>query len=347
MKKMMGGRKILVLVIIVFAVMLSSFGFYGYQIFFVPNILVDQQSRYFPIYDGTTFKELQNRLDDERIVGNLMAFSFVARIKGYDTEIKPGMYYLEEGMSNINAINMLRAGRQVPVRLTFNSARRLEDLAPKLTSSVQIDSADIAPLLASPEVSQSYGFDTLNFISMFIPNTYEVYWTISAEGILDRMKTEYDRFWNEKRKKLADSIGLTPQEVSTLASIVESETNMNDEKARLAGVYINRLKRGIPLQADPTLVFALGKDVRRVINKDKEIDSPYNTYKYRGLPPGPIKMPSIPGIDAVLNHEDHQYLYFCAKDDFSGYHVFSKTLSEHNINAARFQRALNQRGIYR
>ena len=344
---MMRGRKILVLVIIVFAVMLSSFGFYAYQIFFVPNILVDQQGRYFPIYDGTTFKELQDRLEDERIVGNLMAFSFVARIKGFDTEIKPGMYYLEEGMNNVAAVNMLRAGRQIPVKLTFNSARRIEDLAGKLTAAVQIDSADMAPLLASPEVSASYGFDTLNFISMFIPNTYEVYWTISAEGILDRMKTEYDRFWNEKRKKLADSIGLTPQEVSTLASIVESETNMNDEKARLAGVYVNRIKRGIPLQADPTLVFALGKDVRRVINKDKQIDSPYNTYKYRGLPPGPIKMPSIPGIDAVLNHEDHQYLYFCAKDDFSGYHVFSKTLSEHNIYAARFQRALNQRGIYR
>ena len=344
---MMRGRKILVLVIIVFAVMLSSFGFYAYQIFFVPNILVDQQGRYFPIYDGTTFKKLQDRLDDERIVGNLMAFSFVARIKGYDTEIKPGMYYLEEGMNNVAAVNMLRAGRQIPVKLTFNSARRLEDLAGKLTSAVQIDSADLAPLLASPEISARYGFDTLNFISMFIPNTYEVYWTITPEGILDRMKAEYDRFWNEKRKQLADSIGLTPQEVSTLASIVESETNMNDEKARLAGVYVNRIKRGIPLQADPTLVFALGKDVRRVINKDKQIDSPYNTYKYRGLPPGPIKMPSIPGIDAVLNHEDHQYLYFCAKDDFSGYHVFSKTLSEHNIHAARFQRALNQRGIYR
>jgi len=344
---MMGGKKILALVIIVFAVMLSSFGFYGYQVFFVPNILVDQQGRYFRIYDGTTFSELQRRMEDERIVGNLMAFSLVARIKGYDTEIKPGMYYLEENMSNINVVNMLRAGRQIPVKLTFNSARRLEELASKLTQAIQIDSTDLAPLLTSTAVSKSYGFDSLNFISMFIPNTYEVYWTISPEGLLDRMKTEYDRFWNEQRIAQADSIGLTPQEVSTLASIVESETNMNDEKPRLAGVYVNRLKRGIPLQADPTLVFALGKEVRRVINKDKKIDSPYNTYKYRGLPPGPIKMPSIPGIDAVLNHEEHSYLYFCARDDFSGYHVFSKTLSQHNVYAARFQRALNQRGIYR
>ncbi len=344
---MFGGKRILALVIIVFSVMLTSFGFYAWQIFFVPNILVDQPDRYFPIYDGTTFSELQKRLEEERIVGNLMAFSVVARLKGYDREIKPGMYLLREGMNNISAVNMLRAGRQEPVKLTFNSARRIEDLATKLTSTIQIDSADIAPLLLSAEISQSYGFDSLNFISMFIPNTYEVYWTITPADLLDRMKAEYDRFWEGKRMEKAEAIGLTPQEVSTLASIVESETNMNDEKPRLAGVYVNRLKRGIPLQADPTLIFALDKEVRRVINEDKKIDSPYNTYKYRGLPPGPIKMPSIPGIDAVLNHEDHQYLYFCARADFSGYHVFSKTLSEHNVHAARFQRALNQRGIYR
>ncbi|XOV93119.1 MAG: endolytic transglycosylase MltG [Bacteroidota bacterium] len=343
----MGGRRILVLIIIVFSVMLTSFGFYAYQILFVPNILVDQPDRYFAIYDGTTFSELQKELDEQRIVSNLMAFSFIAKIKGYDKEIKPGMYLFTEGMNNLNAVNMLRAGRQVPVKLTFNSARRLEDLPPKLTSTIQLDSTDLAPMLLSSQVSNSYGFDSLNFISMFIPNTYEVYWTISASDLLDRMKLEYDRFWNEKRLRLADSIGLTPQEVSTLASIVESETNMNDEKPRLAGVYINRLKRGIPLQADPTLVFALGIDVRRVINADKEIDSPYNTYKYRGLPPGPIKMPSIPGIDAVLNYENHQYLYFCAKADFSGYHEFAESLTEHNVNAARFQQALNLRGIYR
>lgn len=343
----MRGRSILVLVIIVFSVMLTSFGFYAYQVLFVPNVLVDQPERYFPIYDGTTFKELQNELEEQRIVNNLMAFSLVARLKGYDKEIKPGLYLFSEGMNNLQAINMLRAGKQVPVKLTFSTARRLENLASKLTSSIQLDSADIVPYLLSPEVSNSYGFDSLNFISMFIPNTYEVYWTISAPDLLDRMKMEYDRFWNEKRMRLADSIGLTPQEVSTLASIVESETNMNDEKPRLAGVYVNRLRRGIPLQADPTLVFALGKEVRRVINEDKKIDSPYNTYKYKGLTPGPIKMPSIPGIDAVLNHENHQYLYFCAKADFSGYHVFSEELSEHNVHAARFQRALNERGIYR
>ncbi len=343
----MRGKKILVLVIVVFTVMLSSFGFYTYQILFTPNIMVDQQGRYFAIYDGTTFKELQNRLESERIVNNLMAFSLVARIKGYDKEIKPGMYYMEKDMNNINAINMLRAGRQIPVKLTFNAARRLEDLTTRLTNTLQIDSADIAPLLYSDSVSTSYGFDSLNFIGMFIPNTYEVYWTISAKELLDRMNLEYKRFWNEQRLRKAEEIGLTPQEVSTLASIVESETNMNDEKAKLAGVYMNRLKRGIPLQADPTLVFALGKDVRRVINSDKYIESPYNTYKYKGLTPGPIKMPTIPGIESVLNHEQHNYLYFCANADFSGYHVFAKTLTEHNRNAAKFQRALNQRGIYR
>lgn len=301
----------------------------------------------FAIEDSTTFEELQQRLKNEGIVDNLMAFSFVAKIKDYDDHVKPGMYLLEEGMSNLTAINRLRAGIQTPVKVTFNSIRRINELSSRLTFSLQIDSTDIAPLLLSDSVAQSYGFDSLNFIGMFIPNTYEVYWTIEPVELLDRMKNEYDRFWNEERLQKADSIGLTPQEVTTLASIVESETNLGSEKARLAGVYMNRIKRGIPLQADPTLVFALGKDVRRVINADKLIDSPFNTYKYKGLPPGPIRMPSIPGIDAVLNYEHHNYLYFCANADFSGSHVFAKTLREHNINAAKFQRALNQRRIYR
>ncbi len=301
----------------------------------------------FAIEDSTTFEELQQRIKNEGIVDNLMAFSFVAKIKDYDDNIKPGMYLLEEGMSNLTAINKLRAGIQTPVKVTFNSIRRISELPPRLTFSLQIDSADIAPLLLSDSVAQSYGFDSLNFIGMFIPNTYEVYWTIEPVELLDRMKKEYDRFWNDERLQKADSIGLTPQEVTILASIVESETNLGSEKARLAGVYMNRIKRGIPLQADPTLVFALGKDVRRVINTDKLIDSPFNTYKYKGLPPGPIRMPSIPGIEAVLDYEHHNYLYFCANADFSGSHVFAKTLREHNINAAKFQRALNQRRIYR
>ncbi|WP_421893353.1 endolytic transglycosylase MltG [Marinoscillum sp.] len=333
---------------IVFAVMLSSFAFYGYQILYTPNILVDQEDRMFAIEDGTTFKELQNELYDQRIVNDLVAFSFLAKAKGFDREIKAGMYLLKKDMSNTEAINMLRAGIQTPVKLTFNGARKIEELASKLTFPLQIDSADMAPLLISDSVAQSYGLTTQTFICMFLPNTYEVYWTASPRDILDRMKKEYDRFWNEDRMAKARALGLTPTEAATLASIVDAETNKMDEAATIAGVYLNRLEKGYKLQADPTLVFAIGDfSIRRILNKDKDFESPYNTYKYRGLPPGPINMPSIAALEAVLNAEEHRYLYFCAKDDFSGYHAFAKTLEEHNVNAARFQRALNMERIYR
>ncbi len=334
--------------LIVFSVMLSSFVFYGYQILFTPNILVDQDEQFFAIENGTTFKELQNQLYDQHVVNDLVSFSLLAKVKGFDKNIKPGMYLLKGDMSNMAAINLLRSGSQTPVKLTFNNARLIEELAPKLTMTLQIDSADIAPYLLSDSVARSYGFTRETFISMFLPNTYEVYWTASPKDILDRMKMEYDRFWDETRRAKAEKLGLAPVEVITVASIVDAETNKMDEAARIAGVYLNRLEKGYKLQADPTLKFAMKKfELRRIINKDKEYESPYNTYKYRGLPPGPINMPSIAAIEAVLNAEEHRYLYFCAKDDFSGYHVFAKTLTEHNRNAAKFQRALNKERIYR
>lgn len=333
---------------IVFAVMLSSFAFYSYQILFTPNILVDKEDQLFAIPKGTTFKKLQSRLVEEGVVNDLVSFSFLARLKDFDKQIKPGIYLLKENMSNTEAINLLRAGIQTPVKLTFNTARKVGDLTTKLTEALAIDSADLAPLLHSDSVARSYGFDSLTFISMFLPNTYEVYWTSSPKELLDRMYKEYNNYWDEGRRAKAEALNLTPVEVATLASIVGSETNKMDEAPTIAGVYLNRLERGIPLQADPTLVFALGDfSIRRILNKDKDFPSPYNTYLNRGLPPGPIKLPSIAAIEAVLNYEDHRYLYFCAKDDFSGYHVFAKTLSEHNVNARKFQQALNKERIYR
>ena len=206
----------------------------------------------------------------------------------------------------------------------------------------------MASVLLHDSTAAYYGFKANTFISMFIPNTYQVYWTDSPEQILDRMKKEYDAFWTDERKQKAKNLNMTQEEVSTLASIVKGETNKMDEAPTVAGVYINRLKRGIALQADPTLVFAIGDfSIRRILNKDKNFDSPYNTYQHRGLPPGPINMPSIATLDAVLDYEDHNYLYFCAKEDFSGYHAFAKTLAEHNRNARKFQRALNRERIYR
>lgn len=333
---------------IVFAVMLSSFSFYGYQILFTPNILVDQDERFVAIYDGTTFKELQNQLYEEHIVNDLVSFSLMAKLMHLDEQLKTGMYLLKSNMSNIDAIRLLRAGLQSPVKLTFNSVRKIEELAPKLTANLQMDSTEMAPFLLSDSVARVYGFDSHTFISMFLPNTYEVYWTASPMDVLDRMKKEYDRFWNAERSQKAEALGLTKAEATTLASIVDAETNRMDEAPNIAGVYLNRLAKGYPLQADPTLVYAIGDfSIRRILLKDRDFESPYNTYKYKGLPPGPINMPSIAAIEAVLNHEDHRYLYFCAKDDFSGYHTFAKTLKEHNVNAKKFQHALNQQRIYR
>ncbi|WP_421763423.1 endolytic transglycosylase MltG [Ekhidna sp.] len=344
----MRKRYFLAIFLVVFTMMLSSFAFYTYQILYTPNVLIEQEDRYFAIPKGTTFKQLQNKLADERIVNDLVSFSFLAKLKDLDTNVKNGMYLIKGDMTNVELINLLRSGAQTPISLTFSNARLLTQLPKILTQSLEIDSVDLAPILLADTTARHYGFTKETFISMFIPNTYEVYWTTSPKGLLDRMKAEYDRFWTEERKQKAENLGMTQDEVSTLASIVQGETNKMDEAPLIAGVYINRLQRGIPLQADPTLVFAIGDfKIRRILNKDKLFDSPYNTYKNRGLPPGPINMPGIPALNAVLDYKDHNYLYFCAKADFSGYHVFARTLSEHNVNARKFQRALNKERIYR
>lgn len=344
----MKKKNVIAAVMIVFAVMLSSFAFYTYQILFTPNILVDQQDQYYAVYDSTTFSQLRKDFYDRGIINDALSFSFLAKLKKYDENVKPGMYKLTKDMTNTEAINMLRAGLQTPVKLTFSNARKTSDLARVLSSSIQLDSADLAPYLLSDSVATAYGFTQQTFVSMFLPNTYEVYWTITEKELLDRMKSEYDRFWDEERTQKAEAMGRSKTEISTIASIVNAETNMREEFATIAGVYLNRLDRGYKLQADPTLKFAMNDfEIRRILNKDKDFESPYNTYKYAGLPPGPINLPPIAALDAVLNYEDHNYLYFCAKDDFSGYHVFAKTLIEHNVNARKFQQALNSERIYR
>ena len=344
----MRKKKILAISLVIFSVVLTSTSFYIWQVIYTPNILTDQNDRIISIYPGTTFNELQDYLYQERIVKDLISFSVLAKFMDYDSNIKTGRYLLKNEMSNYEAIKVLRAGSQTPVNITFNNIRFLEELPEKISPPLAITEADMDSLLKDPATAEKYGFSEETFISMFIPNTYEVYWTSSAQDILDRMNREYEKFWNEERLAKADSIGLTPQEVSTLASIVQAETLKQDESPRVAGVYMNRLKKNIALQADPTLVYALGDfTIKRVLNEHKEIESPYNTYKYRGLPPGPINMPSINSIDAVLNYEDHNYYYFCAKDDFSGYHNFATNLNQHLRNARLYQAALNRARLYR
>lgn len=344
----MNKRRILAIVIIVFSVLLTSFGFYFWQIWRSPNVLVEKEDKVFLVRHNDTYNSVLERLNKGGYIEKLVPFAFVAKLMKYPENVKPGYYVLKANMTSVEAVRLLRSGRQEPLNLTFTNSRTLGELSKKVGNRLMFSEKEIDSLLHSPQVAREYGFDTTTFIGMFLPNTYEFYWTTSAREFLDRMKKEYDKYWTEERLARAKEMGLTRHEVSTLASIVNAETNKADEMPRVAGVYLNRLNKNIPLQADPTLKFALGDfTIKRILNKDKEIDSPYNTYKYAGLPPGPINMPPLSALNGVLNAEDHKYLYFCAKPDFSGYHNFAITYNEHLKNARKYQRALSQEGIYR
>ena len=267
----------------------------------------------------------------------LTGLGYMMRHVGYDSKIRTGRYAIAPGMSTVDVLRRLRNGQQEPIMLTIPEVRTMEQLSARLATKLMIDSADIAALIVGDTLAPC----------LFLPDTYEVYWNISADGFMERMQREHDRFWDSgSRRQLADSLGLTPDEVCTLASIIDEETANNAEKPAIAGMYINRLHRDMPLQADPTVKFALQDfALRRIYYDQLETESPYNTYKNVGLPPGPIKIASKQGIDAVLHAERHDYLYMCAKEDFSGTHNFAVTYNEHLKNAARYAKALNQRGI--
>jgi len=297
---------------------------------------------------GSEFSAVVDSLKKNNLLVNLESFKKVSSSLGYTNRVKAGCYKIKHGMSNRTLVRMLISGMQTPIRVTFNSIRIPEQLAEKVSRQIEADSLSIIRLFQLSNSAEGYGFNDKTLISMFIPNTYDLYWNADAKTFFERMKREYDKFWNKERDERAKILGLKREEISTLASIIEEETNRKDERPRIAGVYINRLKKRIPLQADPTIKFALGDfSIKRILTKHLEVISPYNTYKNAGLPPGPICCPSISSIDAVLNYEPHQYLYFCAKDDFSGYHVFAKTLAEHNRNADAYRRALNRERIYK
>jgi UPF0755 protein len=317
-----------------------------YTGFFKGN--VSDKQNYLYIYSDWEYEDVLKSLRDQEILLNEKSFRWAAEQKDYPTRVKPGRYKLQEGMNNRTLLNMLGAGLQEPVRIRFENIRLREEFAAKIAEQLEVDSLSIMNILNDSNLADSLGFTDQNFFSLFIPNTYEFYWNTSAEQFLARMQTEYGRFWNEDRRAKAANLGLSPQEVSVLASIVKGEALHIDEMPKIAGLYLNRLRIGMPLQADPTVIFA-NQDfsIRRVLYKHLTIDSPYNTYKYKGLPPGPIMMPSIQSIDAVLNFDKHNYIYMCAKDDFSGYHLFAENLAEHNRNARKFQQALNERNIKR
>jgi UPF0755 protein len=260
--------------------------------------------------------------------------------------MKTGRYAVNPGVSYWTLLNTLRRGQQTATRITFNNIRLVEHLAERLDEQLMLGKEDLLQWLNNPEYCRSLGFTTETVGALFIPDTYEIYWNIPAKTFLQRMKREYDAFWTDERKKKAAAISLTPVETAILASIVEEETALADEYPVVAGLYLNRLRRGIPLQADPTVKFAVGNfSLQRILFEHLEVESPYNTYKYAGLPPGLLRIPSVRGLDGVLNHTKHTYIYMCAKEDFSGRHNFATTLAEHNQNANRYRAELNRRNI--
>ena len=258
-----------------------------------------------------------------------------------------GRYAVEPTDDLLSVYRRLRRGQQTPVRLTIPSVRRLSRLAGVLANNLMLDSTEVADAFADSTVAADYGYTLATLPSLFIPNTYEVYWDVSFNILMQRMRREHDNFWQaDNREQKAEALGMTKEQVATLASIVDEETNYGPERARIAGLYLNRLRLGMPLQADPTVKFAMGNDsLRRILNTHLLTPSPYNTYLNKGLPPGPIRIPTIASLDAVLEAEHHDYLYFCAKEDFSGSHNFARNYAEHMANARRYQQALNQRGI--
>ena len=312
-----------------------------------PNFLINAEDKFIIIEENTDFNQLIKKLEDDTLINDILSFSFLSKIMEYQENIKIGAYNVKMNMSNYDMITMLRSGNQTPIKLTFTYARKIDDLAEKITSKLKMSKDDLLNYL-NENINNYSGFKKTDIISIFLPDTYEVYWNISPEKLTNKMYSEYKKFWNEERLSKLDKINLNQKETIVLASIVASESRMLDEADRIAGLYINRLNRNMRLQADPTLIFAANDfTIRRVLNKHKKIKSPYNTYIHRGLPPGPIRLASKKYIDAVLNYEKHNYIYMCAKEDFSGYHAFATNLSDHNRNAKKFQIALNMRKIYR
>ncbi|PIF06284.1 MAG: aminodeoxychorismate lyase [Draconibacterium sp.] len=338
------GKYVIIFVSIAF-IITAIWGYRLYQYVFSGNI---KKEFALVIPPDASYQQVTDSLKLHDLLLNYKAFHWVAKKKNYPSHLKPGQYLLKKGMSTNQVVNMLRSGQQTPVNVTFNNCRFDNDLAGKVSKYIMADSVSLLRLFSDRQQIEKYGFTPDNYRSMFIPNTYEFYWTTTADEFADRMKKEYDRFWTPERLQKADNMNLTPIQVSILASIVQSETAKKEEMNRIAGLYFNRLKKGILLQADPTIKYAVGDfTLKRILNSHLTIDSPYNTYIHVGLPPGPINFPETATIDAVLNYEKHDYLYMCAKEDFSGYHNFARTLAEHGRYAARYQAALNAKRIWR
>ncbi|MGB4774027.1 MAG: endolytic transglycosylase MltG [Daejeonella sp.] len=328
-----------------FLILIAFIGAYSYYSkYYVANVTGNEEYLY--IKTGSNFNDVSETIEQKGMVKNFKTFLAVADNMDYPQKIKPGKYHLKKGMGNRAFINMLKAGNQEPVKLSYQNVRLKETFAGMISKKIEADSLSIINLLNSETFTAKYGFDTHTVYCMFIPNSYELYWNTSSENFFLKMHKEYEKFWTDSRKAKAKNIGLSPVQVSILASIVDGEALYDKEMPVIAGLYMNRYIKGMRLESDPTVIFANNDfTIRRVLNKHLRKESPYNTYLNAGLPPGPIAMPSINAIDAVLNYAKHDYIYMCAKEDFSGYHNFASSFAQHLVNARKFQQALNERNI--
>lgn len=306
-----------------------------------------KETVYIYIDRDDTADSIYNKVRTTGRANNFTGFKLMAKYRNFDSNLHTGRYVIKPGDNVYHVFSRLSRGHQVPMNLTIGSVRTLDRLARSVGKQLMIDSTEIATQLFDSLFQQKMGYDARTIACLFIPETYQVYWDMSVDDFFDRMKKEHQKFWNQERLGKAQNMSMTPEEVCTLASIVEEETNNNAEKPMVAGLYINRLHADMPLQADPTVKFALQNfGLRRISNENLRVQSPYNTYINTGLPPGPIRIPSTKGIDSVLNHTKHNYIYMCAKEDFSGTHNFAANYAEHMENARKYWKALNERKIF-
>ncbi|MGC6430492.1 MAG: endolytic transglycosylase MltG [Jejuia sp.] len=342
-------KKILWAIALLGLIVAGLFAYYIYNAMLAPNTNFNNEEAYIYIKSTDDYNAVRAQL--EPLLKDIESFDVLAEQKKYTSNIKSGKYAINRGMNNNDIINSIRSNN-IPVKVSFNNQNSLEKLAGRIANQIEADSLELLEAMTDVEFLNENKFKNETALGMYLPNSYEVYWNTTATSFRDRMLKEYKNFWNDTRIQKANAIGLSEDQVMALASIVYEESKAAEEQPRIAGVYINRLNNGIPLQADPTLKFAAYKVpeykntvIKRVLNVHKEIDSPYNTYKKRGLPPGLIAMPNISAINAVLNYEKHNYLYFSADPKRFGYHKFAKSLAQHNANARAYHNYLNSKGI--
>lgn len=335
-------------ILLVVISLIAGMAYFAYGMIYSPNVPLSLEDTSFNLPLGTDFEDLTDILSEKGIIEDIPSFRMVAKLMKFDKrENISGRFEIEPGWNNRELISLLRANKQAPINVTINNVRLISDMAGKVASYIETDSITLLNYLTNPDNLKKWGYTEETILTLFIPNTYQVYWNTSPEKFVARMQIEHDKYWNSKgRRDSIAQLGLTPIEAYTLASIIEKETTNPKETKTISGVYHNRLQQGIALQADPTVVFGVGDfSIRRVLNKHLEYESPYNTYIHSGLPPGPIYMPTLSSLNAAIFPEKHEYIFFCAKPGYDNEHSFAQTLSQHNRNARIYHSWLNQQGI--